>query len=80
MMAESDSPAGRSALAPAKREAAALLLGVPFYGAVVLLLLSGWAQLVALAGYGLGAGGWVAWRARQGLARGGPRASTADQA
>lgn len=80
MMAESDSPGGISALETAKRDAAALLLGIPFYGLVALLLLSGWAQLVALAAYGLAAGAWIAWRGQRALARRGPEPSGTDKA
>ena len=79
MTAGSDSPAGRSPLETAKRDAAALLLGVPFYGVVTLVLLSGWAQLAALAGYGVAAGIWVAWRGRRALAGSAPGTSGADQ-
>lgn len=47
---------------------AALALGAVLYSVVVLLMLDGLAELVALVAYGGGAFGWVAWRARQ-LAR-----------
>ncbi len=52
-------------LAPVKMEAAALMIGTPFYALVVILLLTGAAKLAALALYGLGAGGWVLWRTRR---------------
>jgi len=55
---------------PVKMEAAALVLGVPFYALVTGLMLSGAAQLVALAAYGGAAGVWVVWRTRRAL-RGG---------
>lgn len=46
-------------------EAAALLVGSPFYVLVTVLLLDGAAQLLALAGFGLVAGAWVVWRTRR---------------
>jgi hypothetical protein len=54
---------------PVKMEAAALLVGSPFYVLVAVLLLDGAAQFVALAGFGLAAGAWVAWRTRRILRR-----------
>ncbi|HKJ72464.1 MAG TPA: hypothetical protein VKA55_11975 [Gammaproteobacteria bacterium] len=53
-----------------KMEAAALMLGAPFYAVVVIILLQGAAQLGALALYGGAAGAWVAWRARRALRSG----------
>ena len=58
---------------PVKMEAAALLVGSPFYVLVAMLLLDGAAQFLALAGFGLAAGAWVAWRTRR-LLRAGPGA------
>ena len=55
---------------PVKMEAAALMLGAPFYAVVVIILLQGAAQLGALALYGGAAGAWVAWRARRALRSG----------
>lgn len=46
-------------------EAAALLVGSPFYVLVAVLLLDGAVQLLALAGFGLAAGAWVVWRTRR---------------
>ncbi len=54
-------------LAKAKREAAALLLGAPFYGIVIALTLPGWSKLAALAVYGVVTGAWVAGRGRRAL-------------
>jgi len=50
---------------PVKMEAAALVMGAPFYALVVGLLLKGSLQLAALALYGTGAGAWVIWRTRR---------------
>ena len=61
-------------LAPVKMEAAALVIGAPFYALVVVLLLEGPLKLGALALYGAGAGGWILLRARRAL-RGGPPSS-----
>ena len=60
-------------LGPVKIQAAALLVGMPFYALVVVLLLTGAAQAAALGLYGVVAGGWVVWRTRRAL-RGLPEA------
>ena len=72
MTAERESELG-GITGPVKMEAAALLVGSPFYVLVTVLLLDGAAQLLALAGFGLAAGGWVAWRTRR-MLRAAPRA------
>lgn len=64
-----ESEARRSA-GVVKMETAALVLGAPFYALVTVLLLQGAAQLMALALYGVGAGGWVVWRTRRALGSG----------
>lgn len=54
-------------LAAAKRDAAALVLGIPFFGVVTAVFLSGWTVTAALLAYGVLAGSWVAWRAHGAL-------------
>jgi hypothetical protein len=55
----------QGALAGLKQQAAALALGAPFYAVVVVLMLAPPRETLALALYGVGAGGWLAWRARR---------------
>lgn len=55
-------------LAAAKRDAAALVLGIPFFGVVTAVFLTGWAVTGALLAYGVLAGLWIAWRAHAVLA------------
>ncbi|MEF8792251.1 hypothetical protein [Thiohalorhabdus sp.] len=53
-----------------KMEAAALVLGTPFYGLVVMVMLAGPARLLALALYSVGAALWVIGRGRRVLKNG----------
>ncbi|MFA9461664.1 hypothetical protein [Thiohalorhabdus methylotrophus] len=53
------------ALGRVKMQAAALLVGMPFYSLVVTVLLTGIGQALALGLYGVAAGGWVIWRTRR---------------
>jgi len=57
----------RGPLSRVKQQAAALLLGAPFYALVVVLLLGQPAETVALGLYGAGAGGWLFWQGRRAL-------------
>lgn len=57
-------------LAAAKRDAAALVLGIPFFGIVTVIFLTGWAVTGALFAYGVLAGSWVACRAHGALSDG----------
>lgn len=60
----------RGIAGPVKMEAAALVLGAPFYLLVVMVMLAGSARLLALALYGTGAALWVVWRGRRALQNG----------
>lgn len=60
--AEIQRPLGR-----VKIQLAALLVGMPFYVAVVVLFLSGAEQALAFGLYGLASGGWVAWQTRRAM-------------
>ena len=53
----------RTGMGPVKMEAAALALGAPIFVVAAVLLAEGPARLGALVLYGIGAGGWIAWRA-----------------
>ena len=61
-----------------KVQAAALLVGMPFYVLVVVLFLAGIDQALALGLYGMVAGGWVVWQTRRAVrgvaGRGNPEA------
>jgi hypothetical protein len=69
----------RTLTGPVKMEAAALVLGAPFYVLVVLLLLDGAAELVGMALYGAAAAGWIVWRTRRVLREAGESGATAER-
>lgn len=58
-----------SAFNPVKIEAALAVVGAIGVAALSERLIGGGASFLLLAGYGLAAGGWIAWRSWQVLAR-----------